>query len=239
MLFRSDESLLNMYNERLNIKEGKNIDYENYKSNLQKQLSNFERLLKNASYSNYIEYQINYLEDQIAKAKEEVEKTQEKIAKANMVPTMDYDRIYQIEEILKDLDKRLTKELNKENIKESNIKEIEKQRSNQMLVKMKNSIKKISVERIMYAEVLGRNMSLYLQNGDKVETVMTMIELEAKLKEDKRFIKPHRSYMINLDFIEILKTNEIKMSNGNILPMSKKNYITVKEAFLQHCFKNE
>jgi DNA-binding LytR/AlgR family response regulator len=64
-----------------------------------------------------------------------------------------------------------------------------------------------------------------------------MGELEKDLSAYSCFIKPHRSYIINMDHIDTVCQKEIKMQSSAVVPLAKANYPIVKEAYIAYSFQ--
>lgn len=98
------------------------------------------------------------------------------------------------------------------------IKRLEKQYKKCIFVQTKNYCKTIYLEEIYYIEVINRKIYVYTQNG--------IIEYYGKLQEvqnqlDERFIKCHRSYIINIDYLNHYENGMIQMKNGSTVPVSR------------------
>ena len=98
------------------------------------------------------------------------------------------------------------------------IKRLENQYKKCIFVQTKNYCKTIYLEEIYYIEVINRKIYVYTQNG--------IIEYYGKLQEvqyqlDERFIKCHRSYIINIDYLSHYENGMIQMKNGSTVPVSR------------------
>ncbi len=105
------------------------------------------------------------------------------------------------------------------------------------LIKSKIGLTRIYTNRLEYAEVIGRTIFYHIIDGSVTEAVGSMIELEDELLDHTNFIKPHRSYIINMDFIDTLSNREIIMKSRTTVPVAKANYKAVKSAYLTYAFK--
>jgi DNA-binding LytR/AlgR family response regulator len=70
-----------------------------------------------------------------------------------------------------------------------------------------------------------------------LEALGSMVELEKDLSSYSCFIKPHRSYIINMDYIDIVGQKEIKMQSLTVVPLAKANYQLVKTAYIAYSFQ--
>ena len=48
------------------------------------------------------------------------------------------------------------------------------------------------------------------------------------------FIKPHRSYLVNYKFISIIKKNELELTDGSCVPISRNRIDEVKRNFIKY-----
>ena len=106
-----------------------------------------------------------------------------------------------------------------------------------ILIKNKNGLTRIYINRLAYAEVIGRTIFYHITDGSVIEAAGSMLELEEELLSHLCFIKPHRSYVINMDHIDTLSQREIKMRSQAFVPMAKANYNMVKAAYIAFAFK--
>lgn len=118
------------------------------------------------------------------------------------------------------------------------ISEFENRKGSSLLIKSKHGLSRIYIHRLEYAEVIGRNILYHIIDGSVIETVGTMSDLEKELLPNQSFIKPHRSYIINLAYVITLGQREIKMLSQSLVPMAKANNGAVKAAYIAYAFKD-
>lgn len=109
-------------------------------------------------------------------------------------------------------------------------------REENVLVNSKSGLTKIYTHKIEYVEIIGRNLLYNLTGGKILETKGTLAELEKTLLAFNNFIKPHRSYIINMDFIDTISTKEIKTISNKTIPISRNNYQDIKQIYLEYSF---
>lgn len=96
--------------------------------------------------------------------------------------------------------------------------------------------KVIKLNSIYYCEVINRKIYLHTQSGI-VEYYNKIEEVEKQL--DYRFIKCHRSYIINLDFLYEYTKKEVTLDNGDCIPISKLRRQEFMKTMLQYMKKRE
>lgn len=117
------------------------------------------------------------------------------------------------------------------------ISETETQLGTSFLIKSKAGLTRIYINRLEFAEVIGRIIAYHLTDGSVIEAGGSMQELEKVLLSDPRYIKPHRSYIINMDHIDTIRQREIIMQSHASVPLVKTSYRTVKTAYITFAFK--
>lgn len=89
----------------------------------------------------------------------------------------------------------------------------------------------IELYHIYYAEALGHQCLVHTLERD-YEIRRTFGEVSEQLKT-KAFVKCHRSYLVNLQYVCAVRKNEIVLDNGNTIPMSRSSLKGVSEAFIR------
>lgn len=104
------------------------------------------------------------------------------------------------------------------------------------VLKSKTGITKISLSQLEYCEVVNRKILLHLVNEEECECGLRMSELEEKLEEFGMFIRPHRSYLINMDYIQSLTSNCIIMESGVKIPIPREKNAQIKQMYMDYIF---
>ena len=88
---------------------------------------------------------------------------------------------------------------------------IDKEKNNYIIVKCKTGVAKIYLKDLTYAEVAGRTIYYHLSNGNVLEQIGAFYDLEGILGQNKGFLKPHRSFLVNIEYISFIDSKEIKL----------------------------
>ncbi|GFI61840.1 transcriptional regulatory protein BtsR [Clostridiales bacterium] len=96
---------------------------------------------------------------------------------------------------------------------------------------MSGDIKTVKLSDIYYCEVLNRKIYLNTKHGE-VEFYGRLKDIEQGL--DFRFMKCHRSYIINLDFLWEYKKDHIILINGVKIPVSRPKRKSVEEKIVRY-----
>lgn len=87
----------------------------------------------------------------------------------------------------------------------------------------------VPIQEIVYAEVFNRKIILHTMDAD-IEYYGKLKELEKKAGED--FYRPHRAYLINLNFVRKYNAGVIYLKRGQAL-VAKQNYHDFVKCYLR------
>lgn len=102
------------------------------------------------------------------------------------------------------------------------------------LIRSQDTIYHIQASNIEYCEVCNRIVSIHLINGNILETSMRFKELEDLLITKENFLRTHRFYIVNMDYISTISKDGITMTNGNTVPISHGKLKYIRSQFLEY-----
>ena len=97
---------------------------------------------------------------------------------------------------------------------------------------------RIRVSSLVYGEVTHRTITLHLADQTMISAVMTFTEFQDILKAYPDFIYPHRSYAVNMNYIQYVTKSDIILPDGQKIPLSRNNYTKISEQFLNFAYTN-
>lgn len=97
---------------------------------------------------------------------------------------------------------------------------------------------RIRVSSLVYGEVTHRTITLHLADQTMISAVMTFTEFQDILKAYPDFIYPHRSYAVNMNYIQYVTKSDIILTDGQKIPLSRNNYTKISERFLNFAYTN-
>lgn len=95
-------------------------------------------------------------------------------------------------------------------------------------VQMSNTVFNVSVSDILYFEIFKRTIVLHTRSSKyQFNGKLSEIEKDEKLVN---FVKPHKSYYVNLSHIDNIEPTTIIMKNDDKIPLSRnfKQFVTNK-----------
>lgn len=78
----------------------------------------------------------------------------------------------------------------------------------------------LSVQNILYFEALRHQLIAYLTDGKTITVRDTLTDTIDRVPH-RAFVQPHKSYYINMDYIDCLTQQAITMTNGDVIPVGR------------------
>ncbi|MBE6008945.1 MAG: response regulator transcription factor [Lachnospiraceae bacterium] len=122
------------------------------------------------------------------------------------------------------------------NILDQAISLLEKEKHRSMIVKCKSGITRVDIDQLIYCEVDRRTLLLHMEDGRVLELNGSMDYLSGQLSAYENFLRPHRSYLINMDKIDTITGKCIIMRNKSEIPVPHGKLSEIKNAYLKYAF---
>ena len=136
---------------------------------------------------------------------------------------------YQLKPILEDSFFRLL---------DSAIDACEKERSDSLILRCKDGITRVELRNLEYCEVIRHNLFIHLSGGTVLESVGSLEKLWASLELYPGFVRPHRSYIVNLEYVQALSYRSVKMASQAEIPIPRGKYQELKDQYLEYAFQS-
>lgn len=78
----------------------------------------------------------------------------------------------------------------------------------------------VPISQIIYFEVVSHEIVFHLSNGNKISTYCSLGEMKSKLCHHS-FVQPHKSYCVNMDYIDRVTKQTISLTNGDTIPIGR------------------
>lgn len=106
---------------------------------------------------------------------------------------------------------------------------------NELLIQCNGTIQSLSLDSIEYIEARQDKLIFYLCNGSTCIGTGTLSAIEERLSSDPRFFKPHRSYLVNMTYIQELNGKEIHTSPCFLpVPIARGHFASLKKTYLSY-----
>lgn len=109
-------------------------------------------------------------------------------------------------------------------------------------VKCREGIVNVNTRRLMFVQNVSRVMRIHMEGGGVIESVYIRQPFEKELKEllqMKGFLQPHKSFVINLEYVEKMLLHDFVMRDGTVVPISRNNLAATKKRYLEYLSKSE
>lgn len=114
---------------------------------------------------------------------------------------------------------------------------LEKNRTEETLsIHQSSTLMRLPLGRVEFLEVCGKKLIFHCDDGSIKEIRGAISKFEDKLLCKDNFLKVHRSYIVNMEYINNLTQREITTFAGKTVPVSRLIYSQVKETYVQFLF---
>ena len=96
----------------------------------------------------------------------------------------------------------------------------------------------VPVGDILYFEIYSHQILIHRTDGATDSCVGTLKELEERLPAGV-FVRPHRSYLVNLDHVRKIMRRQMSLSSGDVIPVSKGLYLQAQRAFIDRAGRRD
>lgn len=117
--------------------------------------------------------------------------------------------------------------------------ECEKKKKNSLILRSKDGITRIDLQQLEYCEVLGRKLLFHLEDGAVLESAGSLDDLAGQLMQYSNFFRPHRSFLVNMEYIQNISSRSIKMVNDAEIPIPHGKCSEIKNTYIEYAFNGE
>lgn len=89
---------------------------------------------------------------------------------------------------------------------------------------------KIPLIKIIYIETYGKETLFHTLDGE-IKTTSQLLLDDLKQHLGSAFLRCHRSYIINLNHVEAIRTNDFLMRNGSLVPIRQRRRLELRDAY--------
>ena len=104
-------------------------------------------------------------------------------------------------------------------------------------IKKQTSVFSVPYGKIEYVEVSAKKLYFYLVDGGNREVSGTLADFERALLKRPGFMKVHRSYIVNLQWVQELRQGQLVTVTGRRVPVARTAYPQVRTAYTQFLFE--
>lgn len=90
-----------------------------------------------------------------------------------------------------------------------------------------------------FAEVIGRNVLYHLRSGKVVKCTEPFSSVCDTLMKYKCFIKPHRSYIVNMQYVDTIENHHMTLQTLSSIPIAQGKTKEIKQQYLSYQMEGE
>lgn len=124
-------------------------------------------------------------------------------------------------------------------VMDSALEKCEQERESRLILDCKSGITCLDPARLEFCEVIHRTLLFHLTSGKVLESTGSLDKLSSRLMPYGCFLRPHRSYLIHLGYIQSISYRAVTMSSLTEIPIPRGKYNEIKDAFLAYAFRSE
>ena len=96
---------------------------------------------------------------------------------------------------------------------------LERRAGASLVVQRGNACEVVPLAEVAYCEVQGRKLYLHRAGGSVLDYYGRLEDLERRV--DRRFFKCHRSYLVNLDYVQSFRDGQVLLPREEAIPVSR------------------
>lgn len=101
-----------------------------------------------------------------------------------------------------------------------------------IVVKNNEGLQKILLPNLIFVEVIGRNVFYHLLSGKVIACTESFASVCSSLLKCRGFIKTHRSYIVNMQYVDTIGKNQMVLQNGSPVPIAQGKAYEIKKQYL-------
>lgn len=114
--------------------------------------------------------------------------------------------------------------------------EITEETTSSIMVKEKGKWTRVPLGSIRYVESVNHTVHFHLQKKGAIFSFGSLNEYHELLLADKRFVKCHKSYIVNMQYVASITGKDFVLDEDVFVPVSRKMYPQVKDAYFDYFF---
>ncbi len=103
-----------------------------------------------------------------------------------------------------------------------------------VIVKSNEGLQKVLISNLVFAEVIGRSVLYHLRSGKVVECTESFSRVCYNLMKYGCFIKPHRSYLVNMQYVDTIENHQITLQTLSSIPIAQGKAKEMKVQYLNY-----
>ena len=107
---------------------------------------------------------------------------------------------------------------------------INKEKQKSLPVKIGSNIQTVYYKDILFIESAAKILNIHIVKNKILTFCSKLDDIEAQIN-DKRFIRCHKSFLVNMDYILSIENNSFKLIDSIKIPIVQRNFASIKKRF--------
>lgn len=108
-----------------------------------------------------------------------------------------------------------------------------------IIIKSTEGIQKILISNLTFVEVIRRNVLYHMRSGKVIECTEPFSSVCNTLLKYGCFIKPHRSYLVNMQYVDTIENHQITLQTLSAVPIAQGKAREMKQQYLNYQMEEE
>ena len=117
---------------------------------------------------------------------------------------------------------------------DSVIDDYKKSQQYSLILRCKSGISRINLDKLEYCEVIGRTLLFHMDNGTVMESSGSLDDLCNELAQYENFLRLHRSFLINLEYVRNISYKAVTMDSLAEIPIPHGKCSGIKQSYLEY-----
>lgn len=118
-------------------------------------------------------------------------------------------------------------------VAEKAVKEINREKRKSLSVKIGSSIQTVFYKDIVFIESSAKILSVHTSDDRVITYKFKLDELQNQI-DDKRFLRCHKSFLVNMDQISGVDNYLFELSGGTQIPITQRTFASIKKSFYDY-----
>lgn len=119
------------------------------------------------------------------------------------------------------------------------LEQVKSDQDDAIVVKSEDGIQKILLSNLVYVEVVGRKVLYHLISGKIIECIESFAPVCDILLNYSFFIRTHRSYVVNINYIDNIGNKNITLQDQSSIPIAQGKAREIKDRYLSILMEEE
>ena len=117
--------------------------------------------------------------------------------------------------------------------------ECRKRTQHSLILRCKSGVTRITLDSLEYCEVQGRTLVFHLLDGTVIESSGSMDELARQLADYPGFLRPHRSFLVNMEYVQNISSRVVTLTNLVQIPIPHGKSSDIRRQYLEYAFRRK